>query len=310
MVFFTLTLKLSSNLPGPLRHNVPGSFHAGDIVLPMFLFASGLSLAHYIENRKSLESCDFIKGIIGRFGKLALIGVSLSYFSAHGLFEMDEVMLSAICFLACIFLSRLNWKIALVIILLIDLSYLLLIKFDHTYIFSRHYLGGYLSAFYYLPVMLSGLYAGRNMIIKDRPNYRAVSMENTQEKHVSANNLLFMSGVLVLFLLSLLYVPIDKLVAAPAFMMLSILVSFLLFIVISNIKFKNPIVEQIEYLGKNPLRFWMMMYMLMIIPAIIYLRSTDGYFPLYVPWLIGIFISLTFMFLLWGLSLILDKLKD
>ncbi|MCK4718720.1 MAG: DUF1624 domain-containing protein, partial [Thermoplasmata archaeon] len=51
MVFFTVTLKLSSDIPDILRHNSSGYFHIGDLVLPMFLFASGLSLAYYIDKR-------------------------------------------------------------------------------------------------------------------------------------------------------------------------------------------------------------------------------------------------------------------
>ena len=46
MVFFTLTLKLSRNLPDILKHNVSGSLHLGDFVLPMFIFGSGISLAY------------------------------------------------------------------------------------------------------------------------------------------------------------------------------------------------------------------------------------------------------------------------
>ena len=52
MVFFTVTLRLSSDLPDPLRHNVWGSLHLGDFVLPMFLFASGLSLAYFLQKRE------------------------------------------------------------------------------------------------------------------------------------------------------------------------------------------------------------------------------------------------------------------
>ena len=53
MVFFSLTIRLSADLPGPLKHNVRNSLHIGDLVLPMFLFASGLSLAYFLEKHAS-----------------------------------------------------------------------------------------------------------------------------------------------------------------------------------------------------------------------------------------------------------------
>jgi len=308
-----MTLKLSSDLPELLKHNVPGSVHVGDFVLPMFLFASGLSLAYYFENnlsRGSLCSSSALKDIIGRFIKLAFIGLSLSYFSAYRLLEMDEVMLSAICFLACIFLSRFKWKFGLLIIILINLSYLLLIKFDHTYIFSQHYLGGYLSVPYYLPIMLSGFFVGQDMILRSEMNHLTASTNNASENPISANNLLLMVGVMVLFLLSMLFAQLDKLTASPSFMMLSILVSFFLYIAFIKFKLSNPIAAQIEYIGKNPLRFWVMMYVLLIIPGIIYVKTKDGSFPLEIPWLAGITISSAAIFLLWSMSKLVDRLKD
>ena len=108
MVFFTATLRLASNLPDILRHNVWGSIHLGDFILPMFLFASGLSLAFYLQKygKKILH-----KKMLRRFIILALIGFSLSIFSAYGFLEMDEVMLSALLFITCVALSKLDWKI-------------------------------------------------------------------------------------------------------------------------------------------------------------------------------------------------------
>ena len=132
MVFFTVILRLSSNLPDILRHNVWGTVHLGDFILPMFLFASGLSLAYYLKKRENEKKNVFLQSILLRFGKLALVGISLSIFSAYGFLEMDEVMLSALLFIACVVLSKLNWKILIGIIFVINLSYIFLI---HLYFF-------------------------------------------------------------------------------------------------------------------------------------------------------------------------------
>jgi len=118
MVFFTLTLRLSRNLPEILRHNVWESVHLGDFILPIFLFASGLSLAYFIQEREKQNT--FSRDVVKRFGKLALVGISLSFFSAYVFLGMDEVILSAILFIACVALSKLDWKTILIIIFFIN----------------------------------------------------------------------------------------------------------------------------------------------------------------------------------------------
>ena len=201
MVFFTVMLKLSADLPDLLRHNVRGAFHIGDLVLPMFLFASGLSLAYYAKKSREGDGRSFLDNTAKRFGKLALVGVSLSYFSAYGFLEMDEVMLSALLFLVCMLLARTNWKIILVLVLLIDLSYMALMHLELTDIFTGHYLGGYPAAIYYLPVMLIGFVVGKGMVEKG-PWCR--------------KNRIVMFAVIVLFILFRIIGPMDKLSVTPS----------------------------------------------------------------------------------------------
>ena len=299
MVFFTVILKLSADLPDLLRHNVRSSFHVGDLVLPMFLFASGLSLAYYAEKRKEEDRKSFPTDIAGRFGKLAMVGVSLSYFSAYGFLEMDEVMLSALLFLACMVLAKIDWKIILALVLLIDLSYLGLMHFERTDIFVGHYLGGYPAAVYYLPVMLMGLVLGKGML----------------EKGLwCRKNRVMMLAVFLFFLLFLVFVPTDKLSVTPSFTMVSILMSFLIFAALVLIlpvpdmtRRKRFSLKGLEYVGKKPLRYWILMYICFIIPARGYLEYSHGAFPLHLHWPIGIAISMGVMILLWGLSRLLDR---
>ncbi len=69
MVFFTLILRLSDSLPVLIIHNVRESIHLGDFVLPMFLFASGISLVFFAKKRKKLKShvLDILKGLENLF---------------------------------------------------------------------------------------------------------------------------------------------------------------------------------------------------------------------------------------------------
>jgi len=292
MVFFTVTLRLSNDLPDILRHNVWGTVHLGDFILPMFLFASGLSLAYFIKKREKEEKPIVLRKIVFRFGKLALIGILLSTFSAYGFLEMDEVMLSAILFIACIVLSRLNWKILIGIIFVINLSYIVLIYFDMTSIFVGHYLGGYSVALYYLPVMLTGLVIGQGIISKGG-------------LWCGSNQTVFWS-IFIFFLAFLILIPLNKMTATPSFIMLSVLFSFLIFIVINIVVSSGVKLKRLEYLGKKPIRYWLMMYIVFLIPLWFYVEFFGQTFPLDIAWYIAIVISLGLMALLYILSHIVE----
>jgi len=287
MVFFTLTLKLSFGLPDPLKHNAYGTLHLGDLVLPMFLFASGLSLAFFQEKYKGQLSEQVSK----RFLRLAVVGVLLSPFSTWAPFQMDEVLLCAILFLACVVLSKLDWRMHLIIIFVINCSYLLLMHYQMDEIFYEQYLGGYPAALYYLPVMLVGFDIGNGII-----NGHLYSKRNIATIGVIACN----------FLVFWLLIPIDKLIATPSFMMLAILFCFVLLVIIYKLLENIGGMEELEYLGRNPFRYWIMMYVLLIIPLRLY---TDNQFPMDIHWLAGVMLSIAALLILVLLSKVIDKIK-
>ena len=291
MVFFTLTLKLSSDLPELLKHNSYDSLHIGDFVLPMFLFASGMSIAFFIKKREVMNKKDFKVDILRRFFRLVLIGIILSPFSANGFFEMDEVMLCAILFIACILLVKIDWKLLIFLIFLINFSYYALNEFYEISFFQEHYLGGYPATLYYFPVMLIGFIVGKELIAKDI---------------FSKKNLIIMSIIVIFFFISWIIIPIKKLEASPSFMMLSILFSFIIFAVVDKMV-KTKRFKEIEYLGKKPIRYWLMMYIIFIIPAHFYIETNNKDFPLNIQWQFGILISLGLIILLWGISKVIDR---
>jgi len=294
MVFFTATLRLSRELPEPLRHNVWGSLHLGDFILPMFLFASGLSLAYFLHKKEREEQNVFLQDVLGRFGKLILVGVLLSFFSAYGFLEMDEVILSAILFIVCVAFSKFDWKIILGIIFFINISYILIIQLGWVSIFIGHYLGGYPAALYYLPVMLIGLMLGKGIISKGLWCQR---------------NILTILLIFVFFIIFWGFIPINKMTASPSFVMLSILFSFMVFAVIEKIVTKITSFKELEYLGRKPLRYWILMYIIFIIPLWFYIEYTGQVLPLSLPWFIGVALSLVLMLLFWVISHMIDRIN-
>jgi len=291
MVFFTVTLRLSSNLPDLLRHNVWGSVHLGDFILPMFLFASGLSLAYYLQGTENENKNSFLRSVSGRFGKLALVGISLSIFSAYGFLEMDEVMLCALLFIACVALSKLNWKIILGIVFLINLSYFALMQLNQEAIFIGHYLGGYPAAVYYLPVMLTGLVIGKGTISN--------GLWCKSDKIIIAMTFVF-------FIFFLVFIPLNKMAATPSFILLSILFSFIVFAVIEKIISNLFSLKILEYIGRKPLRYWLMMYIVFLIPLWFYVELFGQTFPLNITWYISIIISAGLMIFLYMVSYLVE----
>lgn len=293
MVFFTATLKLSDELPDLIKHNSRGSFHFGDVVLPMFLFASGLSLVYFLEKYGGDRREGIDRKIVGeRFLKLALVGILLSHWSTRGFLEMDEVMLSAILFLGCVLFSKMDWKIVMGLILGINLSYGLLIHLDWDGVFREYYLGGYYAVPFYFTVMLSGFMVGRNTV-----------KEGFLEKGNQALFILFLGY----FLISLAISPVDKLEATPSFMMLSVLISLILFCAIREIVQIIPDLGELEYLGRKPIRYWIMMYVGFMIPLMERAWRTDTHLPLDNSWPIAVVGSLTLLVALWLISKVFDS---
>lgn len=291
MIFFTVTLRLSSDLPYWLKHNVRSSFHAGDVVLPMFLFASGLSMAYYLGKMEGERKKKFWN-VAARSGKLALVGISLSYFSAYGFLEMDEVMLSALCFLASAAMWRAGRMTILGVVFLIDISYIVLMRMDMLHIFKGHYLGGYPAAIFYLQVMLIGLIIGKGVI-----------SEGTRSK----GNLYIMVTVLLFFVFFRVFIPVGKLAASPSFMLGSVVISFLVLAGIEKAGRIRYVSRELEYLGKRPLRHWVVMYVVFLIPLQLYAINYERSFPMHVPWPLGVAASVVLIGLLWGISRSVDR---
>jgi len=298
MVFFTATLKLSRELPDPIRHNSSGAVHFGDFVLPMFLFASGLSLAYYLNKRtrggREATGIDvFHRDVLTRFGKLAAVGIILSPWSTRGFLQMDEVMLSGLLFLACVVLYRLDWKPLMGMIFFINLSYLGLSELDWTGVFKDYYLGGYYAALYYLPVMLSGLIVGKNII---------------SHGYWSPENGIIVILTAIMFAVSWSYLSIDKLSATPSFMMLSILLCLVLFGIIERVVGALGEGGELEYLGRRPIMYWIIMYAGFIIALKIWDTYSDSRLPLDLSWHIAVLSSVCLAVGLWLISKLYDQI--
>ncbi len=222
MLFYSIIYRLSDDLPWLLDHNVNGTLHLGDFVLPFFLFTTGLAL-------------NFMSFKPMRWAKMLLVWFVLSPFSSGTFLGMDEVMLNAILsFILFFFVSN---DLILYFILFAML-------FIYPYVeLSDAYLGGYPSVIFYSTVVIAGILTGKNM---DRPQ-----------------KMLFL--FLILSILSLFFYPPHKMTASPSFMFLSALFSISLFSIIHHGKIRNSV---LEYLGKNSLYYWFMMFVLILIPLI------------------------------------------
>ncbi len=282
MVFFSLTLALSDSLPDIIRHNVPGSLHLGDFVLPMFLFASGMSLHFFVQ--KKGKGKHFALDLMERFGLLAMIWLFLSPFSGGGFLEMDELMLSLILSVPTILLVGAREDAVLAAAFIPVLAYFALGAYGALPDFTRHYLGGYAAAPFYLPVMLAGALVARHL---DK-----------------AELALIPSGLAALLLVAL--VPPYKLVASPSFMAVSVFFSLAVFALVKRAGSLAGAMKPLEYLGKEPLRYWVLMWVLVLIPIAAYVLASAADFPLHYSAQAAVAISLAAMAFLYAVSLGID----
>ncbi|VVC03737.1 Uncharacterised protein [Candidatus Bilamarchaeum dharawalense] len=277
MVFFTMLLVLSNSLPWLLTHNVSGGLRPGDFVLPMFLFASGMSLVYFEKKRGKTKG--YLLDIIERVGKLAILWFFLSPFSAGEFLGMDEIMLNLLLFVPTILLIRFSDKEIVLAGLVIFMLYLILHATDSLPDLTTHYLGGYGGAIFYLPVMLAGVVAGRNI--------------HEIKKYILPS--------LLLSMLMLLTIPPFKLAVTPSFMALSISLALIVFELCKKITF-----EQLEYLGRTPIRYWVLMFVLLGAPLVFYASSTKTSLPLEFDWPVAILIAVCEMVLLYLVSKLID----
>jgi len=293
MIFFTVILRLSDTLPDVLRHNVWGAVHVGDFILPMFLFASGFSLAYFFEKEKFEIRKEFVNAVVKRFLLLAFVGVSLSYFSAYGFLEMDEVLLSALLFIGCAVLYRFKWASILGIVLVINLSYVVLMQLNFETIFIGHYLGGYPAALYYLPVMLIGLSVGKGHISKGL--------------WCKENNILI-GAIFVFFLVFSVIIPFNKMTASPSFMMLAILFSYLLYIMVDSWCTSFSSLIWLQKIGRKPLRYWILMFLLFLVPLSVYGEISGQSLPFSIQWYYAIGVSGVIIILFYTIACISEYL--
>ncbi len=285
MVFFTISYWTSANLPEFLKHNEADSLHIGDFVLPMFLFASGMSLVFFHEKRKGKKG--YWLDAIERFGKLVIISAILSIFSAGAFLGMDEVMLSALLFLASLLLLQLPEAYLVSVSLAIPTAYALITAYTGLLPgFGSAYLGGYPAAIFYLPVMLTGVMVGR----------RVESGEETGWIVIAA---------MIGYLAYAFIVPPYKDIASPSFMAASIVLSYFVFQAVKG--FRNG---YLEYLGMKPIRYWVLMFVVILIPLAFYSVGSRTDMPFAsVPAWAGVLSGLISIVGLYFISKALDRVK-
>lgn len=261
MVFFGIYGALNST-PDFLQHNKPGSLHFGDFVLPMFLFASGMSLVFFAKRREKLAQLDYALDCANRLTKLILVSMLITLLTGRFL-SMEEVMLNAILFIPALLLIAFPEMAIAALALLIFALYFALSAFHMLPDFSAAYLGGYPAALFYLPVMLGGVIAGKRIL---------------QGK--STNPVLFASALLSIALLPLS--PPYKTDVSPSFMALSVLLSLILFRAVEILlaKSQSAISSFFEYLGRNPIRYWVFMFVLLFVPLNFYAILSGRSIPL------------------------------
>ena len=90
--------------------------------------------------------------------------------------------------------------------------------------------------------------------------------------------------------------------------MLSILFSFLVFVLIEKITTTLPSFKKLENLGKKPLRYWLIMYVVFLIPLWFYIEFYNLTFPLNLDWYIAILISIILMIIFYMLSILIEHI--
>jgi uncharacterized membrane protein len=254
MFFFTIIGMLGSGLPDWLTHNAPGSLHIGDFVFPMFLFASGMSLFYFHRKREGQAIPVYAEGVLLRAFQLGVIWFFLSSFTSGEFLGPDELMMSAVLFVPSAFFVRFfSDRVMAAIAIVPPVSYLVLASAGLLPDFSHHYLGGYPAILFYLPVMLAGLLVGKSLDTDGRWSERTTRLL-----------IVFLAVSLALSLAVLPY----KSDVSPSFMGLSIAFSLFAFLVLDRSERALGWLDgsPVGYVGRKPLRFWVIMCMMFLIP--------------------------------------------
>ncbi|MFH0737511.1 MAG: heparan-alpha-glucosaminide N-acetyltransferase domain-containing protein [Candidatus Micrarchaeota archaeon] len=269
MIFFSVIARLSGALPDILDHNVSGSMHIGDFVLTLFIFASGMSLVFF--ERKKRSGSGYLLDVLERTGKLLMVWLFISPFSSGRFLGMDELALIAVLALPTLLLLRFSDRVIAFAAIAPVFLYIILVM-TAPISFSSGYLGGFIAVPFYLPVMLCGALVGRKL------------MEGADALSAAMPVL---TGASLTALILLAFIPPYKMDASPTFMGASIVVSGWLFIFVSG--FGEP---HMERMGRDPMRYWVLMFILFLIPLAFYGFGYAGGLPLGLGWVEATLISL------------------
>lgn len=247
MVFFSLNGILSPQLPEVLSHNHREHLHLGDFVLPLFVFTSGMSLEVFAARWRARGAR--VGELLRKLVLLLAVGTLLSPFTSLRLFGMDEIMLNAVLFVPVVLLAGMSQGWLLVATVAPLLIYPVLSELGALPDFSAAYLGGYPAAPFYLPVMALGALA-----VRRRDAQRAFALL-----------------LLAVALVSCFLIAPRKLEVTPSFMLLAAALSLVLVSVCRN--FRSP---ALEYLGRNPLRYWVLLFVVFVIPIRLFTPNSEG----------------------------------
>ena len=100
--------------------------------------------------------------------------------------------------------------------------------------------------------------------------------------------------------------PFNKMTSTPSFILLSIMFSFAIFSTIDFILNSDIFFGRLAYIGKKPLRYWLMMYIFFLIPLYFYNDFLNISSTFDIQWYLSILISIILIITLWRLSYLID----
>lgn len=257
MLFFSLNYTLTDDLPVLLMHNVPERFLPGDLVLPLFLFTSGLAVSAAQRSPRGAPQMLSFR-LVCRVMVQLVIALGLSRFSSGRIGGMDEMMLNLIIWIPVSMFAH-STKMLVAISLLSFGLYPVLELVDMLPIRSDRYLGGYGAALFYLPVMALGVLLSRNRVSSAGRNLKILA---------SLFSFLLLVASVALW-------PIRKLEVTPSFVMVSCVGSVAVWQIAARVRCR-----WLEFVGRFPRTSWIFMFVALIIP----LQLIEQHRAIVLPW--------------------------
>jgi peptidoglycan/LPS O-acetylase OafA/YrhL len=271
MFFFSLVLSLSNTLPSVLEHNVSGRLLPGDLVLSLFLFSSGVSIALLRSRYGNVWDRDLWRKVAKRLGVMLAASVFITPFSVGAFLGMDEVMLNAVLTVPALVLSGMGLAINSIVMAAIVAAYEMVTTWGMQVPFSSVYLGGYSGAIFFLPVMLAGVLVCHEWRNRSLPHALA--------------------WLGVLALAWYYFGTPDKLTVTPSFIALSCCICALLLYLLGRFHATN---RCLEYCGRHSLRMWILMFVLLG-PVRIYAEISLHAKELSLPWWQAVIVAVGWM---------------